>query len=139
MGLSGVLHPEDQPIDTAKPLLWLHILEELLEPWRDVRIVITSSRKQTPQVAELGLQLSSLAPRLFGWTFEILPEEEAIAASVRAVNCQLEHLVLVANDFDFSRRSLNYLLCDPTQGLSSSATREAVESWLSNSSPGCCD
>lgn len=75
MGLSGVLHPEDKPIDTAKPLMWLPILEELLEPWRDVRIGITSSRKHTPQVAELRLLLGSLAPRFLAGRLRFFPKK----------------------------------------------------------------
>jgi hypothetical protein len=139
VGLSGVLQPEHEPIDAAKPLRWTPLLDEMLRPWKDVRIVVTSSRAKTPTVQELRVLLGPLTPRLFGWTFQILPEEDAISASVRAVNRQLEHLVLFSHDLDLSRQSLNYLKCDPMLGLSSEATQKSVLYWLNTSSPGYCD
>ncbi len=139
MGLSGVLQPANEPIDVKKPMRWLSLLDEMLQPWKDVRIVVTSSRSHTPAVPELRALLGPLSSRLFGYTLQSLPEEEAIAASVRHVSRQLEHMVLVANDFDFSRKSLNYLKCDPMRGLSSPATQEALSTWLKNSTPGYCD
>lgn len=136
--LSGVLHPENEAIGATTPLRWLPILEELLHPWKDVRIVVASSRLQSAAASELPQLLGSLKPRLFGNTFNFLPEEDAIAASVRVVNGQLEHLVLVADRFDFSRQCLNVVRCNPLQGLSSDVTRGAVSAWLQNSSPGLC-
>lgn len=139
LGLSGVLHPEHEAIDAARPLRWLPLLEELLNPWNDVRLVVTSSRKHTPKVDELRPFLGALAPRLFGYTFHLLPEEDAIAASVRLVNRQLEHMVLSGNNFNFARQCLNHLDCDPSLGISAVATHDALSHWLQSSSTGYCD
>lgn len=109
IGLSVVLQPKGEAI--SKPLRWLSLLEEMLRPYKDVRLVVTSS--QAHAVEDLRQLLGPLAPRLYGYTGGFLPEEDAIAASVREVSGQIEHLVLFSSDFDFSRQSLNALRCDP--------------------------
>ena len=89
LGISGVLHP------SSSTYMWVHgrdpfedrhcpyesarVLEQLLEGWPEVRIVLTSTRPWRyglPAVlAELG---PALASRVLGYTFKDLTEHAKV-------------------------------------------------------------
>lgn len=130
----GVLFPPTEPPPTRK-MLWLPVLESLLEPWEDVRLVVISSHGYTPAVADLRGLLGGLSHRLMGNTIGML-RGDAVDASVRVINGgQVEHLVLVSNDDELRSGRLNLVVCDPALGISSIEVQATVKAWLRQTAP----
>lgn len=130
----GVLFPPPEPPPTRE-MRWLPVLESLLEPWGDVRLVVTSSRGYTPTAEELRCLLGGLSHRLMGNTIG-MSRGDAVHASVRVINGgQVEHLVLVSCDDELRSGRLNLVVCDPARGISSIAAQATVKAWLRQTAP----
>lgn len=133
--LEGVLCPSGETTGTPDGLIWLPVLEGLLEPWPDVWVIVTTSKAQKPLSSELPRLLGPLEPRLLGHTFG-MNRSDGVEAAVAVVNGQqLEHLVVVSDASDLPSYRLNVLLCDPRRGLSAPRTRAAIAHWLVQSAP----
>ena len=130
----GVLFPPPEP-PPPREMRWLSVLESLLEPWEDVRLVVTTSRGYTPTADDLRGLLGGLSHRLMGNTIGML-RGDAVDASVRVINGgQAEHLVLVSDDDELHGRRLNLVRCDPALGISSIEVQATVKAWLRQTAP----
>lgn len=127
--LDGVLGHMRRANSSVTELPWLPLLADLLRPWSDVRIVVTSAGPNPPPVSDLPRLLGELAPRLQGNTF-LMPRVDATHAAAQVNNEQVEHMVLVSNAFGLGGGRLNVLECDPELGLSSSHIQEMLTQWL---------
>lgn len=131
----GVLMPAGQVLAQPADLVWAPILQTLMEPWHDVRIVVTTGRQPPPAASELPQLLGSLSGRLCGNTFG-MNRQDAIPAAVALINgAQLIHLVLVSDATGLPKRRLNVVECNPELGLSADETRVSVARWLRETAP----
>lgn len=131
----GVLMPAGQALAHPVDLIWRPILEALLRPWADVRIVVTTGRQPPPAASELPQLLGHLSDRLCGNTFG-MNRQDAIPAAVALINrAQFIHLVLVSDATGLLKRRLNVVECNPELGLSAEETRVSVARWLRETAP----
>lgn len=131
----GVLMPAGRVLAQPADLVWAPILETLLEPWNDLRIVVTTGRKPPPAASELPQLLGPLSDRLCGNTFG-MNRQDAIPAAVALINgAQFIHMVLVSDATGLPTRRLNVVECNPELGLSAEETRVSVARWLRETAP----
>lgn len=131
----GVLMPAGQVLAHPVDLIWAPILEELLQPWPDVRIVVTNGRQPPPAASELPQLLGPLRDRVCGNTCG-MNRQDAIPAAVALVNgAQFVHLVLVSDATGLPTRRLNVVECNPELGLFAEETRQLVARWLRETAP----
>lgn len=131
----GVLMPAGQVLAQPADLVWAPILQTLMGPWHDVRIVVTTGGQPPPAVSKLPQLLGPLSDRLCGNTFG-MNRQDAIPAAVALVNgAQFVHLVLVSDATGLPKHRLNVVECIPHMGLSAEETRESVARWLRETAP----
>jgi hypothetical protein len=131
----GVLMPAGQALGNPVDLIWRPILEALLRPWPDVRIVVTTGRQPPSAASELSQLLGPLRDRLCGNTFG-MNRQDAIPAAVALINgAQFVHLVLVSDATGLPKHRLNVVECNPELGLFAEETRLSVARWLHDTAP----
>lgn len=132
LDFDGVLHPLDK-IEVLHPhkwFCWAPLLDEILEPWPDVQLVVHSSWRAEFDLSELRQLLGALAPRVTGCT-SALPKALGIAAVLNASRPPVTAHVVLDDDARLAAHpGLNVIVCNSGQGLSSPDTQAEIKEWL---------
>lgn len=139
LDFDGVLHATHGPAEVMRAFVWLPLLLKLLEPHRDVRLVVHASARRTSPAEFIGkrLELRSAgvaqlyagvtSPRLDRWaSIQAWLAEHSEVRSFRILDDQ-------AGEFP-SPPPAELILCNPTQGLSAPGVQAELARFLAGAS-----
>lgn len=143
LDFDGVLHAVRQThIDRggeSHPFCWLPILSELLEPYPEVKIIVSSDWRCSTSDEELKQLLGPLAGRFLGVVqeYDALSRAEEIFAEVRRRNLT-RWLAVDDHPSVVSARSEEprFVACEAAFGISSTAVQEELRAKLEQHAAG---
>lgn len=138
LDFDGCLHPQGtpaldedfRPIDNPALFQWLPILERILAPFPDVKIIISSDWRALMDDPTLIRLLGSLGPRFDG-VVEIRRSPRAEELLLEATRRGLEHWIAL-DDHTSVRESDDprFVRCDPLMGISDPNVQAELEAKL---------
>lgn len=135
LDFDGVLHPAGDASPPEDRFKWLPILEKLLEPSKDVRLLIHSSWRYEYTDQELRNLLGPLNGRFAG-SAPRMPRETAIEYVVQGNKGVIKHLLVLDDEArEFSNGRLELILCGPATGISALEVQEKIAEWLARTAP----
>lgn len=128
LDFDGVLHPAGIP-GSVLPFEWVAVLNELLAAHPDVGIVVHSTWRDVYPEDALREFLNPLDQRLLG-VVGTGEKPQAIASFAMSRPDIEDWLVLEDEKFDVPGLFCNFVICDPTLGISEPAVQERLRRWL---------
>jgi hypothetical protein len=126
----GVLHPSGGPPGAVLPFEWLPQLAAILEGWNDVRLVVSSTWRESFSLDELRDFLECLGDRFFG-VIGPGPKADAIARFLAEHPDVTDAVVLDDERADFPADfSVAVVECNPLFGISCPSTKAKLLAWL---------
>ena len=134
LDFDGVLHPLGEPelddnfklLPNPRRFLWLPILEGVLQPYKRVRIIVSSDWARIFDDNALIKLLGPLGPRFVG-VVETRAGSRREDITADAQKRGLEYWVAIDDDASVKqRREEHFVWCNPATGLSDGAVREKL-------------